>query len=90
MDNIHVSMENILEENIQELSELSTFKSRKATIYFTLLTFLRYCMHIHKMYSLWKGDICFPLYFNEIIIQPVIEYSQNSSKDAYGRILLIS
>ena len=26
MDNIHVSMENILEENIQELSELSTFK----------------------------------------------------------------
>ena len=47
MDNIHVSMENILEENIQELSELSTFKSRKATIYFTLLTFLRDCMHIH-------------------------------------------
>jgi len=26
-----------------------------------------------KMYSLWKGDLCFPLYFKEII-QPIIEY----------------
>ena len=26
-----------------------------------------------KMYSLWQGDRCFPLYFNEII-KPIIEY----------------
>ena len=54
MDNIHVSMENILEENIQELSELSTFKSRKATIYFTVLTFFK-VLHAYKLKCIVYG-----------------------------------